>query len=128
MNTVKDIKTELNKTLAGLKSDTSSVETIVKEKVEQEKNRRTEILRKAFKTFDSLSTRVDEIKPDQKGLNADGKVTSETYSAGQFKRLEEARKALNEFEAVLNEVLAKDGGTPENYNKLSEALSKQGVY
>lgn len=80
--------------------------------------RREKLVLSALTKLDSLDKEAKKIRPDQRSLDSDGKVISETYSAAKFDEVKRSRDLLERWTVALDKAL-----NSCDYTKLTE-LSK----
>ena len=91
---------------------------IISQLADVELGRREKLILSALTKLDALDKDAKKIRPDQKSLDADGKVIAETYSSTKFDELKKSRETSERWNAAIDKAL-----NLCDYSKLTE-LSK----
>lgn len=91
---------------------------IISQLADVELGRREKLILSALTKLDALDKDAKKIRPDQKSLDVDGKVITETYSSAKFEELKKSRETLERWNAAIDKAL-----NLCDYTKLTE-LSK----
>jgi hypothetical protein len=91
---------------------------IISQLADAELGRREKLIMAALTKLDTLDKDAKKIRPDQRSLDAEGKLIAETYSAAKFDELKKHREVAERWNAALDKAL-----NACDYTKLTE-LSK----
>lgn len=72
---------------------------------EAELGRREKLVLAALTQMDAVDKSIAKIRPDQKSLDADGKLTGESYSASRYEELKKSRELASRWSAALDKAL-----------------------
>ena len=95
----------------------------IRQKVEQKVAARKELVFEAFGKLEQLQVQIRKARPDQRSLDADGKVVSEAYSPGKYQELAKLKEQHARLEAAVDRCLS-EAATAETFEALKKQVEK----